>query len=267
MLGEGVARTKVSREVLEAPGRYRKHPERPELSYKCVVAEASDERVGKQPGPERLYVVRRHGKEEAHAKRRIAKPLERVRDTLTNGTPKAKEALLHHRVYRRYVRADGRYEGEARPEGMVVLDQDKIRHARFVAGKSVIACDRTDANPVEVDEVYRSLFDIERLFRQLKSTIGFGPIRHRRADRIMAHCMIAVMARNVAAWLERKSGMTFEALRALFENVSVQQVELGSQTYWQCVELERDQEKTLRAMGFDLPPTRFTVSTKRGRIK
>ena len=202
VMGEGVARTKVSREVLTAKGRYRAHPERPELSYKCVIAEASDERKGKKsPGRERLYVVRRNKKEEAHAKHRIEAHLKKLEDVLATGSAKAKEALLHHRTYKRYVKPDGRFKSDARPEGAVVLDREHLAVLRLRAGKSVIGCDRLDASPVPLDDLYRNLFDVERIFRQLKSTIEIGPIRHRRADRILAHCMLAVMARNLAAWL------------------------------------------------------------------
>ena len=55
--------------------------------------------------------------------------------------------------------------------------------------------------------------------------------------------------------------MTFESLRKLFENVNVQQVEFGVETYWQCVELEPAQKKAIRTIGYTLPPTRFEVST------
>jgi transposase len=248
--------------VIAAKGRYQQHPERPELSYKCVIAEASDERRGKKkPGRERLYVVRRNTKEEAHAKHRIQTHLEKVEGILATGSAKAKEALLHHRTYKRYVKPNGRFKAEERPEGAVVLDRAHLATLRLRAGKSVIGCDRTDADPVALDDVYRNLFDVERIFRQLKSTIEVGPIRHRRADRILAHCMLAVMARNLAAWLELRSGMTFEALRKLFENVNVQQVEFGVETYWQCVELEPAQKKAIRKIGYTLPPVRFQVAT------
>ena len=261
VMGEGVARTKVSREVIAAKGRYRNHPTRPELSYKCVVAEATDERRGKKPGPERLYVVRRNKSEEAHAKHRIQAHLEKVEGVLATGSAKAKEALLHHRTYKSYVKANGRSKADERSEGDVVLDREHLATLRLRAGKSVIASDRTDADPVELDDLYRDLFGVERIFRQLKSTVEVGPIRHRRADRILAHCMLAVMARNLAAWLELRSGMTFEALRKLFENVNVQEVEFGTETYWQCVELEPAQKKAIRQLGYSLPPVRFQVAT------
>jgi hypothetical protein len=258
VLGEGVARTKVVREVLRQAGRYRQHPENPSLSFKCVIAEATDEGLG-DTGPCRLYVVRRNKDEEQHTLRMIEKHLAKIEETLATGNERKREALLHHRSYKRYVRPDGRYKKGRRPAGKVVLDRDAIRRLRLQAGKSVIATDNCAADAVEIDRIYRSLYEVERIFRRLKSTIRVGPIRHRRADRIAAHVMIAVMANNLGRWLEIKTGQTLESLQVLFDNLRVQEVKVGSYTYWQCVELEPAQRKAIRAMGYTLPPDRFTV--------
>lgn len=260
LLGEGTARTKVVRDVLRRPGRYRPHPDRPELSYKCVVAEATDEGTrGSETGPCRLYIVRRNKSEEAHALRRIEKHVEKVEAILANGTAREREALLHHPTYRKYVRGDGRFKKGKRPAGRVLLDRKKISSLRRQAGKSVIACDDCTTDPIEADDSYRALYEIERIFRRLKSTLKLGPIRHRRADRICAHVMIGVMAHNLGRWLELKAGKTLEHLQCLFDNLRVQQVEVGDCVYWQCVELEAEQKQAIRNMGYTLPPTRFTV--------
>lgn len=261
VLGEGVSRTKVAEVVLATAGRYRPHPDKPELSYKCVITEATDERRGKKrPGPQRLYVIRKNSKEEHHALRLIAAHLKKVEAILAKGTPDKREALLHHRAYRRYVKRAACADKKKRLAGAVVLDREEIERRRFLAGKSVIARDDCTADPIETDQIYRSLFDVERIFRRLKSTIRLGPIRHRRADRIRSHVMIAVMAHNLGRWLERKTGETLERLQRLFHNLRVQQVRVGENTYWQCVELEEEQKEAIRKLGYDLPPARFTAS-------
>jgi transposase len=48
--------------------------------------------------------------------------------------------------------------------------------------------------PAEVVKRYKSLADIERGFRVLKSEIEIGPIHHRLPDRIRAHAMICFIA-------------------------------------------------------------------------
>jgi len=259
VLGEGVARTKVVKQVLKQPGRFKPHPEHPKLSYKCVIAEATDQGNGKT-GPCRLYIVRLHKGEREHALRRIRTHLMKVEGILKDGSAKDREGLLHHRTYKRYVRSSGRYEDGKRPAGKVILDRKKIQKLQSQAGKSVIGTDQCDADPLTKDEAYRSLLDIERVFRRLKSTIEIGPIRHRRADRIESHIMIAVMANNIGQWLERKAGQTLESLQRLFENLRVQKVKVGEAIYWQCVELEPMQRNAILRMGYTLPPTRFTTT-------
>jgi len=51
-----------------------------------------------------------------------------------------------------------------------------------------------DLTPEQVVGRYKSLADIERGFRVLKSDIEIGPIRHRLPQRIRAHASICFMA-------------------------------------------------------------------------
>jgi transposase len=131
---------------------------------------------------------------------------------------------------------------------------------RQVAGKSVIATDFLEAHPLAEDDVFRQLFELEAIFRQLKTTIEIGPLRHRRADRIEAHVMIAIMAQNLGRWLAKRAGMSLERLQLLFRNLRVQQVQMGEATYWERVELEAEQEAVIARLGYDAPQKRFTVT-------
>lgn len=262
--GEGVARSAVVKKVLQTAGRYAPHPDKPEISFKCVRAEATEEARGtgksRIPGPVRLYVIRRNAHEEAHANYRIDRHLNKVEAAIAKGGDE-REKLLRHPTFRKYVRRDGRKKNaNGRAAGDVILDRDAIEHARHLAGKSVIACDDTDVRPLVVDDLYRMLFDVERVFRDLKSTIDVGPIRHRKACRIEAHVMIAIMALNLGRWLSMKSGQTIEALRRMFANLRIQEVDTGGATYWQRTELEPGQRDAILKLGFDLPPRQFTAT-------
>lgn len=256
---EGIGRSKVVKEVLAHPGRYSQHPSKPEVSFKCVRALATEEK----PARERLYIVRRNTNEEAFQLHTLERHLKRVEEELSKGGARA-EALLHHSTYRRYVRRDARsLDDKGRPSGPPILDQDAIAHARHVAGKSVIATDCLEAHPVAEDDAYRQLSDVERVFRELKSSIEIGPIRHRRADRIRAHVMIAIMARNLGAWLARKSGLTLDALRRLFANLRIQEVESGGRRYWERTDLESAQRAIIEKLGYTTPPKRIDPNSSR----
>jgi len=74
------------------------------------------------------------------------------------------------------------------------VDEDSIARAERFDGKLVLL---TNVDELPADEViarYKSLADIERGFRVLKSDIEIAPVHHRLPDRIRAHAMICFLA-------------------------------------------------------------------------
>ena len=69
-----------------------------------------------------------------------------------------------------------------------------MKHARLMDGKLLLVTNTQDLKPDEVVKRYKSLADIERGFRVLKSEIEIGPIYHRLPNRIHAHAAICFMA-------------------------------------------------------------------------
>ena len=74
------------------------------------------------------------------------------------------------------------------------IDERALKHARMMDGKLLLVTNAPDFTPEEVIRRYKSLADIERGFRVLKSEIEIGPIYHRLPDRIHAHASICFMA-------------------------------------------------------------------------
>jgi len=74
------------------------------------------------------------------------------------------------------------------------IDERALKHARMMDGKLLLVTNAPDFTPAEVVNRYKSLADIERGFRVLKSEIEIGPIYHRLPDRIHAHASICFMA-------------------------------------------------------------------------
>jgi transposase len=74
------------------------------------------------------------------------------------------------------------------------IDEHALAHARLMDGKLLLVTNAVDLSPDEVVKRYKSLADIERGFRVLKSEIEIGPIHHRLPDRIRAHATICFMA-------------------------------------------------------------------------
>ena len=61
-------------------------------------------------------------------------------------------------------------------------------------GKLLLVTNVQDMGPSKVIERYKSLADIERGFKVLKSELEIGPVYHRLPERIRAHASICFMA-------------------------------------------------------------------------
>ena len=73
------------------------------------------------------------------------------------------------------------------------IDEDKKRYLELLDGKLLLVTN-TKSTAAEVVQRYKSLADIERGFRVLKSDIEIGPVYHRLPQRIRAHALICFMA-------------------------------------------------------------------------
>ena len=74
------------------------------------------------------------------------------------------------------------------------VDERALKHAKMMDGKLLLVTNAPDFTPDEVVKRYKSLADIERGFRVLKSELEIGPIYHRLPERIHAHASICFMA-------------------------------------------------------------------------
>ena len=75
-----------------------------------------------------------------------------------------------------------------------VIDEDALRLAETMDGKLLVVTNVQDMAPDKVIERYKSLADIERGFKVLKSELEIGPVYHRLPERIRAHASICFMA-------------------------------------------------------------------------
>ncbi len=83
---------------------------------------------------------------------------------------------------------------------------------------------------------YKSLADIERGFRTLKSDLMIAPVHHRLEKRIRAHaliCFLALLVHRVMRMRLKQSGAAVSPATALRTLAKVQQhaVKIGTQEY------------------------------------
>ncbi len=73
------------------------------------------------------------------------------------------------------------------------VDEDRQRYLELLDGKLLLVTN-TETPAADVVAHYKSLADIERGFRVLKSDIEIGPVYHRLPERIRAHAMVCFVA-------------------------------------------------------------------------
>jgi transposase len=101
------------------------------------------------------------------------------------------------------------------------IDEEALRLAEMMDGKLLVVTNVQDMSPGQVIERYKSLADIERGFKVLKSELQIGPVYHRLPERIRAHasiCFMALILHRVMRMRlrESKTGLTPErALQSL----------------------------------------------------
>ena len=112
------------------------------------------------------------------------------------------------------------------------IDPDALALAELMDGKRLLVTNVKDLKPVDVVARYKSLADIERGFRILKSEIDIGPVFHRLPTRIRAHaslCFMALILYRVMRQRLKASRSELSPERALDELRKLQQHQIHLQ--------------------------------------
>ena len=166
----------VKEEVLARAGRYRKVQDN--LDVKEVVVDG------------RRYVVCRNpleAKKDAAAREAILAKLEQA---LAHG-PKS---IIGNVGFKRFVHVE---------RGAVSIDRDAIACDARLDGKFVLRTS-TDFDTADVARAYKSLWRVERAFRETKSTLEVRPTFHHRDDTTIGHIVGCFLALRLEVDLQRR---------------------------------------------------------------
>ena len=140
-----------------------------------------------------------------------------------------------------------------------VVDEHALAHAKLMDGKLLLVTNTTDLAPAEVVRRYKSLADIERGFRVLKSEIEIAPVHHRLADRIRAHatiCFIALILYRVLRTRLHASNTKLSPERALSKLRRIQHHRItlnGAQPVCGLSSVSQEQADILAALNIKKP--------------
>ena len=164
---------------------------------------------------------------------------------------KAACALRSHEVFGRYVRQDA--------SGSLILDAKKIKSEERLDGKYLLS---TSDDRMSVDDVvmgYKQLFEIERVFRDMKHLIDIRPVHHRLADRIKAHVLLCWLAMLLIRVAENETGQTWRSMRKELAGLQMGIHQTPSGEVWQTNPLQPEVKKLLEQLKIKSPPRFYAM--------
>ena len=138
------------------------------------------------------------------------------------------------------------------------IDEQRKQHLQRLDGKLLVVTN-TDAPAAEVISRYKSLADIERGFRTLKSDVEIGPMYHRLPRRIRAHALICFLAlilhrvlrmRLKTANREESPGRLLDALKRIQQQAAST---ASGQVVRGVTKLAQEQKELFAAIGVPTP--------------
>jgi len=195
ILGTRMRRVKaIKTEVLSRGGRYREvYPEG------IKSKDPSPLKVKEVLHNDRRYIVclnSRQARKDAVDRKAIIGALE---DQLKKGA----KSLVGNKGYRRYLKIT---KGSAR------IDTEKVKYESRFDGKWVLTTN-TDLSATQVALKYKELWQVERVFRDVKSLLETRPIYHQRDENIRGHVFCSFLALVLRKELEKRlndAGHIFE---------------------------------------------------------
>ncbi len=247
ILGARMRRVKdINIDVLSRAGRY---------------SEVYPEGVPKKdPSPLKVKQVYHNGQRyivclNTRQARKDAQDREAIITSLNEQIKKGARSLVGNKGYRKYLTID---------KNSAHIDQSKVRNESRFDGKWVLKTN-TDMPADQVALKYKELWQVERVFRDVKSLLETRPVFHQRDTTIRGHVFCSFLALILRKELDQRlnsTGFVFEwadikqDLKALQEV----QIEEGDKRFAIRTECKGNCGTIFQAVGVAMPPTIRTLS-------
>jgi len=152
--------------------------------------------------------------------------------------------------YRKYLNVD---------KDSVRIDTAKLKSEARFDGKWVLTTN-TDLSPSDVALKYKELWQVERVFRDVKSLLETRPIFHQRDETIRGHVFCSFLALVLRKELQRRleqSGYDFEWLHIKQDLKALQRVDIEENGRRFSIRTQSQGKcgKIFQAVGVAMPPT------------
>ena len=175
--------------------------------------------------------------------------LDHLREKLAGGAM----SLVGNKGYARYLRVT---------KNAVHIDEDKVAAESRYDGKYVLRTN-TDLPAAEVAQTYKSLWRVERAFRETKSTLEVRPIFHHRDDTSIGHIVAGFLALRLEVDLQRrldKRGIevSWPTLMRDLSQVQAVHLQTGGRSYLLRTDFQGAANQAFQAAGVR-PPSAVTI--------
>ena len=170
-----------------------------------------------------------------------------------DGAPHKKSAcaLRAHPTFGRYVRQT--------KAGRLQLNRDKIRQEERLDGKFLIRVSDDQLSAEDAVRGYKQLWQIERVFRDLKHVVDIRPIYHRLEDRIRAHVLLCWLAMLLIRVAENEAGQTWHRIHRQLRRLEVGIHQTRSGEVWQANRPTDDLLRLFHTLDLKLPPRYLAI--------
>jgi transposase len=144
--------------------------------------------------------------------------------------------------------------------GLLRIDRAAVKTEEHLDGKFLL---RTSDPTLSVEDIalgYKQLLEIERAWRDMKSTLDLRPVYHRKEDRIRAHVLLCWLSLLLIRIAETQAADTWRNLRDELQRLHLGTFTGPTGTSRQRTELTARQQQILAALRVEHPPQFLTLA-------
>ena len=141
--------------------------------------------------------------------------------------------------------------------GLLRVDRGAVSAEEHLDGKYLLRSSDPTLSAEDIALGYKQLLQVERGWRDLKSTLDLRPVHHRREDRIRAHVLLCWLALLLIRIIEHETGDTWRNIRNETQRLHLGTFTGPAGTCQQRTELTTRQRDILRTLKL-AEPARFT---------
>jgi transposase len=167
---------------------------------------------------------------------------------------KAACALRSHGAFGRYTVQD--------KGGMLKLDKAKIASEEILDGKFLVSTSNMSLDAADVAMGYKQLFEIERVFRDMKNVLEIRPVYHRLDDRIRSHILLCWIAMVLVRYAEENTGMTWFSISRTLDTITAGLIETKSSTLWYTSQISDETKDLFSKLSLRVPGKVLEVDPK-----